>query len=977
MSRVQAAIQESRCVVAFGAKALQDVETLGELRRRGGIPAVVLSGPAVSPAVVPSTGALAPALTQGGVLVLVEPESLDDAGLDVLAAAVSASPHKPRLVIVARAFNPFALPGALRMLKFDHEKARPKAFLSGLPVLAAVAFAAPVAEPKKKAGGAPRMQFVGREEELASLKAMIEAGGPVVVHGPHGVGRRWLVEQALAGTSYDRHPDFFVGWGSEADTLFARIAMAGEKAGDGRLAEALRTPAKRPVPSALAALAADTFGKLDNAVLVVADLERVLRRDGTFHREGRFELLLRALLLGTGRVVFLSTLSPRFYREGEGAGLKDLALGGLKGRELHEIFDAYRVEDFDRGHFGDIVQRVHGHPFAARMFAIAVRDPAGREDLLGQARFMRMEDVSDLEPVKRRVQKQMEGLSDEERAALVQLAHFRLPYTSADADVVKIDRNVRLGLQARGLLDQYPESAGAERTWRVHPLVGDLLPQRETSDFNLLEAIGNHFLDRAGKAEGLKKLSLAQEGNRMLFEAHRVRDRMRMPFPDNDGAVESVRGLLRGKRPHPELADQRIGEVLKQDPANTEMLLLRAELRVGMKANNEAIHEAFAAAQAVPTPEAFHLEANLYLARAGGRGRAATCLERACVAFPESGRFKRRLAGVYVEMAKLEDAIRVLRDAGDLEPMMPDTYGLLGEILMQRGASQLAAAEDALQEARRLDPTNALHMARHGALMVERGNLSDEAAAEAEALLVAAIQADSKNVLAHLYLGRLLLDRGGDLERADWALKKASKLEERAAMPLVLRARVSVRTGQFQEAQAMLERALKLDGGCHEAFHARGELAFALGNPFVALSEFQTAVMRSPKDSLGRVRYEADVARMKVLIESGAYVELQRQQEEARAAAESAGASVDAAAETAPRASVRRRRRRGGGGGEVVAEGDAVAEGEAAVEGGDAAEAFDANGGELPVTEVDALPVGAGDAVLAEAEAAGFEPSGG
>jgi hypothetical protein len=278
MSRVEAAIQESRCVVAFGAKALQDVETLGELRRRGGIPAIVLSGAAVSPAAVPSAGAGAPALVQGGGLVLGEPESRDDAGLDVLAAAVSASPNKPRLVIVARAFNPFALPGALRMLKFDHEKARPKAFLAGLPVVAAAAFAAPVVEPKKKAGGAPRVQFVGREDELASLKEMLEAGGPVVVHGPHGVGRRWLIEQALAGTSYDRHPDFFVGWGSEADTLLARIAMAGEKAGDGRLAEALRNPGKRPEPSALAALASDTFGKLGNAVLVVADLERVLRR---------------------------------------------------------------------------------------------------------------------------------------------------------------------------------------------------------------------------------------------------------------------------------------------------------------------------------------------------------------------------------------------------------------------------------------------------------------------------------------------------------------------------------------------------------------------------------------------------------------------------------------------------------------------------------------------------------------------------
>jgi hypothetical protein len=53
---------------------------------------------------------------------------------------------------------------------------------------------------------------------------------------------------------------------------------------------------------------------------------------------------------------------------------------------------------------------------------------------------------------------------------------------------------------------------------------------------------------------------------------------------------------------------------------------------------------------------------------------------------------------------------------------------------------------------------------------------------------------------------------------------------------------------------------------------------------------------------------------------------------------------------------VRRRRRRGGGAAQE-------AEGE-----------LEPNGGELPVAETDDLPAAAGDAVLAEAEAAAFEP---
>ncbi|MFN7146465.1 MAG: tetratricopeptide repeat protein, partial [Myxococcota bacterium] len=523
-------------------------------------------------------------------------------------------------------------------------------------------------------------------------------------------------------------------------------------------------------------------------------LEHVLRRDGTFHREGRFELLLRALLLAEGgpRVVFLSTIRPRFYREGEGLSLGLLELGGLKGRELHEVFDAYRVEEFPREHFGDIHNRIHGHPFAARMFAIAVRDHSDRDELLENKRFFQMENIADVEPIRRRIQKAVESLSEEERHALGMLAHFRMPYTSADAEVVEVGRKVRLALRANVLLDRLPYGAGAP-TWQVHPLVVNVLGHRETSDFRLLEALGDHYLGRATKSEGLQKLALAQEGNRLLFEAHRVRNRMRIPYPDNDPVLESVRGLVRSKKARPDLADQRLAEVLKQDPANTELQLMKAELRINQKAPVEQIQEVFSAAQSLaPTPEAFHTEASWHQLKGNsGRGRTAGALERGVAAFPDNARLKRRLAGVYLDQNRLDDATRVLREAMDLEPMMPDTYGLLGEIYLLQGQHDLA--ETALAEARRLDPDNGIHMARLGALIVERGGEDEDRWRQAEELLTHAIAADAKNYLAHLYLGRLIVSRNGDLERADWALKKAQKLDEKAATPLVARARIAIR----------------------------------------------------------------------------------------------------------------------------------------------------------------------------------------
>ena len=386
MNRVEVAIQDNRCVLVFGSKVLAEADVLGELRRRPGIPATTLGGDQPSPCTALNAETLGAALgKEGGVVCLIEADSIDSQGIQVLATLVQGSPSKPRLVVVGRAFNPFLLPGPLRLLKFEHEKKRAREFLQTLPIpVVAAPVAAPVEEPKKKVSGAPRASFSGREDELAALTAMLDAGGPVVVHGPPGIGKRWLVEKALQGRPQKRVPDFHVGWGSEADSLYARIAMIASEAGDNRLAEALRNPATRPVPAALAALAVESLAAAPETTLVIDRFEHVLRRDGTFHRESRFEMLLRSLLLGgySTRLVFLSTIRPRFYRETEGAGLKLVELGGLKGRELHEIFDAFRVDEFPRENFGEIHNRIHGHPLAARLFAVAVREVEDRVELM-------------------------------------------------------------------------------------------------------------------------------------------------------------------------------------------------------------------------------------------------------------------------------------------------------------------------------------------------------------------------------------------------------------------------------------------------------------------------------------------------------------------------------------------------------------------------------------------------------------------
>ncbi len=912
MNRVEVAIQDSRCVLVFGSKVLAEADVLGELRRRPGIPATTLGGDLPSPCVALNADTMAHALAkEGGVICLVEADSIDAQGIQTLATLVQAAPSKPRLVVVGRAFNPFLLPAPLRLLKFEHEKKRAREFLQTLPIPVAPApVAVVVEEPKKKAGGAPRASFSGREDELATLTGMLDAGGPIVVQGPAGIGKRWLVEKALQGRPQKRVPDFYVGWGSEADSLYARIAMIASEAGDNRLAEALRSPATRPVPAELAALAVASLAAAPETTLVIDRFEHVLRRDGTFHRESRFEMLLRALLLGgyATRLVFLSTIRPRFYRETEGAGLKLIELAGLKGRELHEIFDAFRVEDFPREHFGEIHNRIHGHPLAARLFAVAVREVEDRDELLESKKFMTMSGPGDLEVIRRRIQKAVDKLPEEERRALSALAHFRLPLTVADCDHVGVDRKTRLALLAKGLLDPRPEDNNSEKTFHVHPLVAGALGHRETSDYALLELLADHYAQKAEKSESHVRLAHAHEANRLYFEAHRIRNRYRMPYPDHDPSLESIRGMVRSKKPRFDLAEQRIIETLNLDPANTEVALMQAELAVATKQDAGPVYTRIA--ELAPTPEVFHQEASFYQLKSSGRGKAAAALEKGAAVFPDNARLRRRLAGIYVDQNKLADAVRVLDEAMHLEPMMPDTYGLLGEINLLRGPDYYDQAEAALGEARRLDPENGLHMARLGALVFERG-LDDAARlAQAQELLDLAVQADQKNYLAHLYLARVLLAVDGDLERADWLLKKAMKLDERASAPLVERARIAVKRQAWADADQLSEKAIRMEPGSAEGFLVRGEMCAAQGNIFVALSEFQRALERSTPGTKGRNRADDAIAKCKALIESGAAGEMLK-------LAEAAGIPVveprTDAARREPGKTTRRRRGKGEG----------------------------------------------------------------
>jgi len=930
MNRVEAAIQQGRCLLAIGSRALQETEVFLEVRRRAPLPVVTLGARSldVVPTVTPE--AVEPLLAQeGGLLVLVEPDSAADGpGLAALARLVGGGRHKPRLCIAARAFNPFTLPPVLRLLKMDQEKKRARDFLTSLPIVTAPAAPAPeppgagpepvivapavpaepprresargprpatepprrTAEPGRK-DRAPRVGFAGRAAEKTALADLLAEGGPIVVHGPPGIGRRWLVEAVLKGSPLRRAPDVELGWGTETDVLYARLAALAADAGDDRLARAVRTPEERPAPDALADLACDCLATegLGNVVMVIHGAERLLRDDGTFHRGGRLELLLTALLSRryAPRIVFTFDRRPVFHRAGASDAMRTLELGGLAPDDLYEIFDAYRHGEVPRERMDDVHRRTCGHPFAVRLLAIAVRDDPDPAARILDHRLLHLEHVGDTEAITRHLRRRVEALPEPLRGALALASHLRIP---ADADLLQalgVGRAERLALLGQGLLDFLPDED--DRRFRVHPLVAHILPRREVSDLKVMETLGEALLEAGRRAQGLERLALGQEANRCMLASRNPQRCVRVGWPDHDPVVESVRGILRAPSPHLQLAEARLQQVLRADPAHTEAGLLRAEMLQVARADLDAIRDAFRqVAETAPTPEVFHAEAQWHLSR-GKRGdlpAAIDALQRGCARFPSDGRLCRRLAGCLLQADRRDEALAVLKEALELEPTMPDTHGLVGSILLERGPTAWEEATRFLGEALRLAPDDPLHLARLARLERMRALLDptnrEVLLASATARLEAAVRGDRRHTPALVEYAHLLLDRPDpiDPDKVGWLLKQAASQRDAPDLQ-VLRARLAARSGRAGEAEAALEGLLHREPAHWEARAALAELLFRRGKVFAAHDACKRAQEAAPPHAPERIAYEAMLSMLRALIDSGTAIEMERRADEA------------------------------------------------------------------------------------------------
>ena len=883
MNEVTQAIADGRCALAVSGSLLRDPDVMLALTNRAALVPMALAGPAVSPVVPIGEAGVARAMAQkNGLVVVVEPESADSKGLESLGKLLQRAAHKPKIVVVARNYNPFAFGAALRGLSVAHEKGRGKKFIQTLPQPPALEALPEVAAlPKAKKAQteipAPRFLFAGREEELEILAGHLGDGGPLVVSGPQGVGKTWLVEHALAASELTRLPDFVLGYGCEFDSLIARIAVICREAGASQLADALKDPKRTPVSLVSAATEALGAADLSDKAMVIRHLQHATGREGDFFRKSRVEMLLEALLTHSYslRLVFVSTRQPRFYREGQAAPLRRMEVGGLKGRFLNEIFTAYKAPEFPRDKFGPMCDRIHGHPLTARAFAVAVRENPDGVKILDEPKFLSQREPGDLERLTKHLGKRVGKLPRKLRAALGAVAHLRTPVDGTALAALSIPRKMRLELLAAGALDMV--GTENDRKYQVHPLIRKHLSYREVSDFDTYQTLQEWFAKLAAKTEdAVQKLAYTQEANRCAMACRKFKLVQRTEFPDQDPWLESVVGLLRGKQPKLEMAERRLREATSRDPANADAYILAVELQHKQEVKAEAMAQLFEAAiEKAPVPELFQQAANFWARTRRSRVTAIPLLEKGVELLPNEPRIRTRLASLLFPQGRRPEATEHLTQAMALAPMLPDAYGLMGQAKRDEGLVE--ESEALLREAVRLAPEDVVQLTRLVDLLLARARVDLDnqktLREEAREMLEIAMK-DQRKSSAQVLLATLLREEGDDLERAAWLLGKAKPhLDRRSDLYKRLQIEKALQLmahGDLDQAEANIRERCQRDPTDHRAFVALGHILEARELFVPAHAEYLRAKERAAQNSLESQAYEGHMKRMQAIIEAQA-----------------------------------------------------------------------------------------------------------
>ena len=229
-----------------------------------------------------------------------------------------------------------------------------------------------------------------------------------------------------------------------------------------------------------------------------------------------------------------------------------------------------------------------------------------------------------------------------------------------------------------------------------------------------------------------------------------------------------LRGVIAAKKGDGEAAKGHLTEVLKHDPRSGQAHLWLSMLFRKEGEKDLSLKHAQSASSINPRDPQIQNQLGLSLLDHYRHADAESCFRRALAFAPNVSVIHYGLGLAYQGLQKNPEAVAAFRRAGDLDPNSASTQTTLRQILMDEldptGAVQCAKRVVALQ------PDSA-----EAKLWLARALVEDNKPSEAQPLVEAAMESDSKNALAYTLLGSV--EQGlGDIEAADASFRKSIEL---------------------------------------------------------------------------------------------------------------------------------------------------------------------------------------------------------
>jgi tetratricopeptide (TPR) repeat protein len=279
-----------------------------------------------------------------------------------------------------------------------------------------------------------RAPFVDREDEQESLRKALRQGGPVVLEGLPGMGKRSLLARVLAEALPNSNEEY-------VDCV--------PTTDDARLLDELGEKLQIDPDEFIATPAA--HATVERVVVVTNGEYPLLGVD----QASRLMVFLRALMATRIRVVILSVrqLDLPFPR---------LHVGRLKDRDLARVLDFW-TRSFGVEQDGSVLRRLYGYPLAAKLYAQLVRDGAGEA-------MHRLAFITELRKEIIRVILRDFTIGDAEKRVIAALSIFRIPVPTTFLETLEPDA-------ASAALDQLEERFLIERYARgviLNPIVAEV-----------------------------------------------------------------------------------------------------------------------------------------------------------------------------------------------------------------------------------------------------------------------------------------------------------------------------------------------------------------------------------------------------------------------------------------------------------------------------------------------------------------------